>query len=118
MKKFLSLLFLLINLAPSAFAQTGSSYYNPKDDQFRLLGLRRAKEAFEYAKTEFERKKGLFEKQLISQLELDQSRNRFADAEVNYQQSLLAVLFEKQYVAIKKAVKYQDQGGQKIVRLT
>lgn len=117
-KFWLTILLTIITFAPSAFAQSGSQYYNPKDDQFRLLGLRRAKEAFEYAKTEFDRKQGLFDKKLISQLEFDLSRNKFADAEVNYQQALLAVLFEKQYVAIKKAVKYQNQDGQRIVRIT
>ena len=49
---------------------------------------------------------------------MDRSRNSFADAEVNYQQALLAVLFEKQYVAIQRAVKIQNEKGQKTVRLT
>ncbi len=91
--------------------------YNQRDDQYRLLGLKRAKEAYEYARAEHEQKQKLFEKNLISKLELDRSRNVFADAEVNYQQSLLAVLFEKQYVAVAKAVKYQNKDGRKHVRL-
>ncbi len=104
-------------LAPT-LAQAQSAYYNPKDDQYQLLGLRRAKQAYEFAQQDFERKKDLYEKSLISKLEMDRSRNSFADAEVNYQQALLAVLFEKQYVAIQRAVKIQNEKGQKTVRLT
>jgi uncharacterized membrane protein len=49
---------------------------------------------------------------------LDRSKNSFADAEVNYQQSLLAVLFEQQYVSIERAVKYQTPDGSKRVKLS
>jgi len=103
-----------ILLAQKTAAQVN---YNQRDDQYRLLGLKRAKEAYEYSRAEFEQKQKLFEKNLISKLELDRSRNLLADAEVNFQQSLLAVLFEKQYVAVVKAVKYQHQHGRKHVRL-
>ncbi len=91
--------------------------YNQRDDQYRLLGLKRAKEAYEVARAEHERQKNLFQKGLISQVELNSARNRFADAEVNYQQSLLAVLFEKQYVSVNRAVKSQDKIGRKRVRV-
>lgn len=111
-----------IVLALAAFvpelAAQGQNYYNPKDDQYRLLGLRRAKQAYDYALTEYERKKELRAKDLISELELEQVRNRFTDAEVNYHQALLAVMFEKQYVAITGAMKLQAKNGQKVVRLT
>lgn len=112
-----SIPFLFLSLLVSnLWAQTGTPF-NQRDDQYRLLGLKRAKEAFEVAKAEFERKKEMREKDLISQLELDRARNNYADAEVNYQQSLLAVLFEKQYVSVRKAVKYQTDDGRKRVRL-
>jgi hypothetical protein len=96
--------------------QTGT-YYNQRDDQYRVLGLKRAKEAFEAARKDYERQKELFTKGLISQAELDRAQANFSDAEVNYQQSLLAVLFEQQYVTISKAVKYQAGDGSKHVRL-
>ena len=60
----------------------------------------------------------MYEKNLISKSELERSRSQFADAEVNYYQSMLAVLFEQQYVAVEKALKYQDKNGRKHVRLT
>lgn len=92
--------------------------YNQRDDKYRLLGLKRAKESYEAAKRDHERQQNLFSRQLISQAELDRSRNVFADAEVNYQQSLLAVLFEQQFVSVAKAVKYESKAGSKRVRLT
>ncbi len=97
-------------------AQTGVPF-NQRDDQYRLLGLKRAKEAYELARLEFNRQQELFEKNLISELDLSRARNRYADAEVNYQQSLLAVLFEAQYVTVQEAVKYQKEDGRKHVRL-
>jgi hypothetical protein len=98
-------------------AQTSGSMFNQRDDQYRVLGLKRAKEVYEAATRDYDRQKMLLEKGLISQAELDRSRANFADAEVNYQQSLLAVLFEQQYVTVVNAVKYQSQDGAKRVRL-
>jgi hypothetical protein len=109
------LILVLLVAAACAAAQVN---YNQRDDKYRLLGLKRAKEAYEMAKRDHERQQELFGRQLISQAELDRSRNVFADAEVNYQQSLLAVLFEQQFVSVSTAVKYQHSNGGKHVRLT
>ncbi len=95
-----------------------SPMFNQRDDKYRVLGLKRAKEAYEVARAEFDRQKELFDRKLISSVELDRARNVFADAEVNYQQSLLAVIFEQQYVSVTSAVKYYDSDGQRRVRLT
>ena len=99
------------------YGQTGS-YFNQRDDQYRLLGLKRSRDVYESAKAEYERSKEMLERELISQQELERVKSNYVDAEVNYQQSLLAVLFEKQYVVVKKAVKYQAKDGYKHVRLT
>jgi hypothetical protein len=92
--------------------------FNQRDDQYRLLGLKRAKAAYESARADLQRQQTLYKDQLISEQELLKAENGFADAEVNYQQSLLAVLFEKQYVTIARAVKYRDDQNRKHVRLT
>lgn len=110
------LLLMLLGLSQS-FAQNPGSYYNPKDDKYRLLGLKRAKEQFEAAKAEYERNQTMFEKQFISMKELERVKSAYSDAEVNYQQALLAVLFEQQYVSVVEAVKYQTKDGKKHVRL-
>jgi hypothetical protein len=110
-----ALLVCALLLAATALAQVN---YNQRDDKYRVLGLKRAKEAYETAKRDYDREQELYGRKLISQAELDRSRNIYADAEVNYQQSLLAVLFEQQFVSVAKAVKYQAHDGAKHVRLT
>ena len=107
-------------LALTLFSLVDAQYnsFNQRDDKYRLLGLRRAKEYFEVTRKEVERQQTLFDKGLISQVELDRSKNAFADAEVNYQQSLLAVLFEQQFITVDRAVKYQAEDGSKRVRLS
>ncbi|MBC8180443.1 hypothetical protein H8E88_04895 [candidate division KSB1 bacterium] len=112
------ILFLILILPNISSAQMFGTPFNQRDDQYRLLGLKRAIESYEFYRAEFERQKEMFEKNLISRAELDRTRSQFSDAEVNYHQSLLAVLFERQYVAVKNAVKYQDENGRKHVRLT
>ncbi len=108
------LLILLILFSVAAQSQIN---YNQRDDKYPLLGLKRAKEVYESAKKDFERAKELYSKQLISESEYDNNRAKFADAEVNYQQSLLTVLFEDQFVSVDKAIKYQNKDGKKFVRL-
>ncbi|MFV1981311.1 MAG: hypothetical protein ACC655_09180, partial [Rhodothermia bacterium] len=110
------ILVLAVMLAAPAFGQS-STFFNQRDDEYRLLGLRRAKEAFETASNEYDRQKVLAEKDLISDQEVERARRSFADAEVNYQQSLLAVIFEAQYIVVQSAIKYQTAGGRKGVRL-
>jgi uncharacterized membrane protein len=106
---------LALLLLESASSQVN---YNQRDDKYRVLGLKRAKEAYETAKRDYDRQVEMHNRQLISQAELDRARNIFADTEVNYQQSLLAVLFEQQFVSVARAVKYQGAHGSKHVRLT
>ncbi len=89
-----------------------------RDDQYKLLGLKRALDAYNIAKAEFERQKALFDKGLASKSDLDRVESLFRDAEVNYQQSFLAVIYERRYIAIQKAVKSQLPNGQRRVKLT
>lgn len=95
-----------------------SPFPNARDDSYPLLGLKRAKSTYERAKNELARKQELFRKELISPEEYETAINAFEDAEVNYQQSLLVLLFEQQFVSIKRAVKSQDEDGTKRVRVT
>jgi len=95
----------------------GQVNYNQRDDKYRLLGLKRAKELYEVAKKEYDRAQDLYNKKYLSEAEFDRIRGTFSDAEVNYQQSLLAVIFEQQFVSVESAVKYQTKNGKKYVRL-
>jgi len=112
------ILILLALLAVDTFAQGYMPNFNQRDNEYRLLGLKRAKDAYEVALADYDRQKQLFDKGLITALELEQIRRQYSDAEVNYQQSLLAVLFEEQYVSVSKAVKYHSDDGLKHVRIT
>ena len=113
----LAFLLLLPAYPPVASAQSGT-FFNQRDDTYPLLGLRRAKEAYDTQRDEYERQKGLFDKQLISEAALDQAYRNYSEAEVNFQQSLLAVIFEQQYIVVSRAIKYQKENGRKGVRLT
>jgi NPCBM-associated, NEW3 domain of alpha-galactosidase len=94
-----------------------STFFNQRDDQYTLLGLKRAKEAYEAARSDYERQTKLFDEKLIARADYERSRQNYSDAEVNYQQSLLSVIFEQQYVTIQSAVKYQDSRAKTRVRL-
>ena len=94
-----------------------SAFFNERDNQYLLLGLKRAKTSFEVKKSEYERQQGLFEDKLVSQEDLDRARVSFTEAEVNYQQQMLSVMFEAQYVTVHSAIKYQGEGNNKKVRL-
>ena len=102
---------------PVVKGQSGT-FFNQRDDTYPLLGLRRAKEAFETQKEQYARQKDLFDKQLISEADFDQAFRNYSEAEVNFQQSLLAVIFEQQYIVVSRAVKYQKDNRRKGVRLT
>ncbi|MCP4684122.1 MAG: hypothetical protein GY867_01625 [bacterium] len=113
-----TILILLALFTADVFAQGYAPNFNQRDNEYRLLGLKRAKEAYDVARADYDRQKQLFDKSLITALDLEQVRRLYSDAEVNYQQSLLAVLFEEQYVSVSEAVKYHSADGLKHVRLT
>lgn len=111
-----SLLIIILSIVSAPIFAQGT-FPNQRDDSYPLLGLKRAWGAFERAKNDLERNEQLMKKGLISQATYDQSKSTYLDAEVNYQQSLLVVLFEKQFVSVKQAVKYQDERGKKWVKI-
>ncbi|HJO12760.1 MAG: NEW3 domain-containing protein [Gammaproteobacteria bacterium] len=106
----------LLALPWASQAQQGT-FFNERDDQYLLLGLKRAKVSFEASLAEYERQQELFEQELISEASLDRSEINYIEAEVNYQQQMLAVLFEAQYVTIQSAVKYQGEGTDNRIKL-
>ncbi len=115
-KAFLGTLLLSLLIFGSGLAQ--SPFPNARDDSYPLLGLKRAKSSYDRAKNELNRKRELYNKELISSEEFESAINTYEDAEVNYQQSLLVLLFEQQFVSIKRAVKSQDEDSKKRVHVT
>ncbi len=108
---------VMFGLVGTTLAQS-NSFFNQRDDQYRLLGLKRAKESYDVARSEYDRQNELFKRGLITQADVDRARSVFSDAEVNYQQSLLAVLFEQQFVSVIGAMKYHAKDGGRKVKLT
>lgn len=107
---------VLALVVTSASAQGQGTYFNQRDDQFTLLGLKRAQDAYQVAKADFDRQRSLFDTGVVSGAALDSARRTLSEAEVNYQQSILASLFEQQYVSVTSAVKLRS-GHRKRVRL-
>ncbi len=101
-----------------AFTQSSSGYFNPRDNDYPLLGLKRMKEEYEINRKELERKKILLKEGQISRKEYDDFMKTFNHSEVDYQQNLLKILFQDQYLSINNAVKYSSESGEKIVRIT
>jgi hypothetical protein len=104
-------------VAPVVAAQT-SNNYNPRDDQYRLLGMTRAQAQYEQAEREFARQQQLHERQLVSDAELEVARARMQNARVDYLQAALGIVFESPHVFIDRAVKVQRPDGSKYVRVT
>jgi len=117
-KMYITLYTLLLLICSAELHSQSATNFNQRDDQYRLLGLKRAKAVYESARADFKRAENLFSKKLISEQEYLRTKHLMTDAEVNYQQSLLAVIFEEQYVSVVEAVKYQSSKGNKHVRLT
>jgi hypothetical protein len=110
------MLITVLILPWAAQAQQGT-FFNERDDQYLLLGLKRAKISYEASRSEYDRQQELFEQELISEASLERSEINFVEAEVNYQQQMLAVLFEAQYVTVQSAMKYQGEGTENRISL-
>jgi multidrug resistance efflux pump len=118
LQKYPLLCFLVAGLLlPCTVIAQQGTFFKERDNQYLLLGLKRAKVSFEASKSEYERQQELFAQELISEAALDRSEINYVEAEVNYQQQMLAVLFEAQYVTVQSAVKYQGEGTEKRIRL-
>ena len=76
---FLLIFCLALFASVPSFAQTVSNY-NPRDDQYLLLGLKRAKDKYEVAKDNLERNRELLREGHISQSKYDELKKAFAFA--------------------------------------
>jgi len=110
-------IFLFILSFNNLFGQQ-QFFYNPNDERFKSLYLEKVESEYKIQKEDFERQKNLFEKGLISAKEFHESETRFLAAQITYKQAVLALAFEKPYITIDRAIKYQNHRGEKAVRLT
>lgn len=111
------LLLLLAVLAAPLAAQT-SSTYNPRDDQYRLLGMTRAQAEYERAEQAYQRQLALQKQGLASASQVETARAAMENARVDYLQAALAIVFASPHVLIDRAVKSQRPDGRMYVKLT
>ena len=108
---------VVVAVASVGFAQNYGNY-NPRDDQYRLLGMTRAQSEYESALRDYERQQQLRTQNLISDADLEHARTNMETARVNYLQAALAIVFATPHVIIDRAIKFQRKDGRPYVRLT
>jgi len=91
---------------------------NAQDRASLILDLKKAKVAYEMAKSKFENDDKLLNEKAISQMEYTKSKNELLSAEVEYQKLMLKLISEQSYIVVEKAIKYQTRTGDKRVRVT
>ncbi len=89
--------------------------YNPNDDRFKILALKKAQERLTVSESDYKNYKELFEKGLISEREFEDVKLQYNNDKLNFQQYLLSVVFDKPHLSILKAEKYQNERGETFV---
>jgi hypothetical protein len=113
-----SLLLLVAWLLAAPVFLAAQGNYNPRDDQYRVLGLVRAKSQYDQAATALQRAKRLHGEEVISTAELDQTHAAWERARVDYMQQALAVASAAPHVSIERVLKSRTPDGRNLVRLT
>jgi len=113
MKKITILILALGALALFAAAQA------PQESQtMKLLTLKRAQLTLEKNKGDFDRALKLREQGLQSEEDFSRTRTAYLQAQVDYQQALINFMGSEARISVASAVKFQDAGGKKFVRVT
>lgn len=94
------------------------SLYNPRDDQFRALGLMRAEAEYVRASAVVERNRQLRARGFLSDQQLEEAEAQFGRARVDYIQQALTVLAEGRHISILRAVKHRGTDERNYVSLT
>ncbi len=91
---------------------------NAQNDQASLLlDLKKARASYEIAKQKLENDKKLLDNDAIAQSEYNNTRNQFLSSEVDYQKLILQLISQQSYIIVEKAVKYQDDNGERRVKV-
>jgi hypothetical protein len=110
--RILAALMLVLELLGTVSAQdTGSQ-------TMRLLDLKKAQLTLEKTKGDFDRSLALNEMGVVSAESLAQVRTSYLQAQVDYQQALTSFMGSEARISVASAVKFQDAGGRKFVRVT
>jgi hypothetical protein len=83
-----------------------------------LLDLKKVRAKYEVAKQQFENDTRLYGEKAISANDFTKSKNELLSCEVDYQKLILQLISQQSYVIIERAVKYQNAGGERRVKIT
>ncbi len=115
MKKFAAAMLaglILFGAVAALSAQEGQS------QSMKLLTLKKAQLQLEKTKGDFDRSLKLKEQGLTSEQEFALAQTAYLQAQVDYQQALINFMGSEARISVASAVKYQDAGGKKMVRVT
>ncbi|HPW17952.1 MAG TPA: NEW3 domain-containing protein [Candidatus Aminicenantes bacterium] len=102
----------VLAVAASGMAQTQES------QSMKLLRLKSAQLSLELRKADFDRYLKLKEDGLASEADFAQRQTAYLQAQVDYQQALISFMGSEARISVASAVKYQDRGGKKFVRVS
>jgi len=103
------LVFLMI--ASASFAQGDT-------EAALLLDLKKTRADYEVAKQKFENDTKLFNEKAISTNDYNRTKNELLSREVDYQKLILKLISQQSYITVERAVKYQDNRGNRKVKIT
>jgi len=119
MKKFFAVAacaLVLFGLAAQwVAAQTGTE---GQSQTMKLLTLKKAQLQLEKTKGDFDRSLKLMEQGLTSEQEFALVKTAYQQAQVDFQQALINFMGSEARISVASAVKFQDAGGKKFVRVT
>ena len=87
------------------------AYFNPRDDQYRYLGMMRARAELRKATEEYDRARELANRSMLSNAELSDRRLAFERVRVDYLQQSLATLLSTAHLVINEATKHRYADG-------
>ncbi len=118
MKKFATIVLAMLVLAGAALAQAQAQAQEGQSQTMKLLTLKKAQLQLEKTKGDFDRSLKLKEQGLTSEQEFAIVQTAYLQSQVDYQQALINFMGSEARINVASAVKYQDAGGKKFVRVT
>ena len=105
MKSFIAVLLAILLMPFTVRAQEDS-------EAALLLDLKKTRADYEVAKQK------LYNEKAISANDFNRSKNELLSKEVDYQKLILKLISQQSYITVERAVKYQDQRGERKVKIT
>lgn len=108
---------ILLFLAAAVLIASHGVLAQQSDEQRRFLEVRRRQMELEAARRQFERTAKLVSGGLVPRSELEHDEDAVSAAQLNYQQSVLALLDLQPRLSVRSAIMTQTTDGRKFVRL-